>query len=36
MSRYDWDGGGRFGIEPHYYDLLVSTSVTDHVLTKTL
>ncbi len=26
MSKYDQDGSGRFGIEPMYYDLLVSAS----------
>jgi len=34
MSKYDQDGSGRFGIEPMYYDLLVSAGVTVHVMSK--
>jgi hypothetical protein len=34
MSKYDCSGSGRFGIEPMYYDLLVSTGVTVCVHTK--
>jgi hypothetical protein len=33
-SKYDQDGSGRFGIEPMYYDLLVSAGVTVHVISK--